>query len=29
MPWFASLFGQKKENIATVPGGLPKGAQAR
>ena len=29
VPWFASLFGQKKEKTATVPAGLPKGAQAR
>jgi len=29
VPWFASLFGQKKETAESVPAGLPKGAQAR
>ena len=29
VPWFASLFGQKKERTESVPAGLPKGAQAR
>ena len=29
VPWFASLFGHKKEKTETIPAGLPKGAQAR
>jgi len=29
VPWFASLFGQKKEKAEAIPAGLPKGAQAR
>jgi thiosulfate dehydrogenase [quinone] large subunit len=29
VPWIASLLGQKKEKVETVPAGLPKGAQAR
>jgi thiosulfate dehydrogenase [quinone] large subunit len=29
VPWFASLFGQRKEKTESVPLGLPKGAQAR
>ncbi len=29
VPWFASLFGQKKEKTESIPVGLPKGAQAR
>ncbi|HVM70753.1 MAG TPA: DoxX family membrane protein [Anaerolineales bacterium] len=29
VPWFASLFGQKKEQRETIPAGLPRGAQAR
>ncbi len=29
VPWFASLFSHKKENMESIPAGLPKGAQAR
>jgi len=29
VPWFASLFGQKKAKTEAIPAGLPKGAQAQ